>query len=240
VFNQLCDEFKKGYQVQQCLRRLKAVPFKLRVLACLRQLRLGGPISQHLVTYSVDYNMCCSFYEKSLNWMWLMKDDYIRLPITDEEINHVERLYHRIGFPGAIGSVDHVHLPWNSCRQTLWMQRINAGAGDSKGNPSVVFQCVVSHTTKCLSISDMFWGATSDAKIVKFDKAIKEVTTGVYSTRKFAMYAEDGKKVNEIGLHYTCDGGYPKFKHLIPPKKWTQVGTKKNLWSSAVESEHIF
>jgi hypothetical protein len=60
--------------------------------------------------------------------------------------------------------------------------------------------------------------------------------TGVYSTQKIAMYADDGKKVNEIGLYCICDGGYPKFKHLIPPYKWMQVGTKKNIWSSAVES----
>jgi hypothetical protein len=193
-------------------------------------------MSHHLITYAMDYNMFRSFYEKFLNSAWLMKDDYIHLPKTDEEINHVERLYHRIGFPGAIGSVDCVHLTWNSCRHTLQMQCINAGAGESKGKPSVVFQCVVSHTTKCLSISDMFWGATSDATIVKFDKSIKEVTTGVYSTRQFTMYVDDGKKVNDIGLYYICDGGYPKFKHLIPLYKWTQVGTKKNRWSSAVES----
>jgi hypothetical protein len=184
--------FKKRYQGHQCLCRLKAVLFKLRVLARLRELRLGGPISQHLITYSMDYNMFRSFYEKFLNWMWLMKDDYIHLPKMDKEINHVERLYHYIGFPGAIGSLDCVHLPLNSYRHTLRIQCINAGAGDSKGNPSVVFQCVVSHTTKCLSISDMFWGATSDAKIVM---------TGVYSTRQFAMYADDGNKVNEIGVY---------------------------------------
>jgi hypothetical protein len=84
----------------------------------------------------------------------------------------------------------------------------------------------------------MFWGETSDATIVKFDKAIKEVMNGVYFTRQFAMYADDGKKVNEIGVYYIVDGGYPKFKHLTPPYKWTQVGTKKNIWSSAAEYAH--
>jgi hypothetical protein len=130
-------------------------------------------MSHPIVTYSMDYNMFSSFYEKFLTWMWLMKDDYIHLPKTNEEINHVEWLYHHIGFPGAIGSVDCVHLPWNSCRHTLRTQCINAGAGDSKGKPYVVFKCVVSHTTKCVSISNMFWGATSNATIVKFNKAIK-------------------------------------------------------------------
>jgi hypothetical protein len=33
--------------------------------------------------------------------MWLMKDDFIKLPTTKEEINHVECLYRGIGFPGA-------------------------------------------------------------------------------------------------------------------------------------------
>jgi hypothetical protein len=163
-------------------------------------------MSLHLVTYSMDYNMFHSFYEKFLNWMWLMKDDYIHLPKTDEEINHVGRLHHRIGFPGAIGYVDCVHLSWNSCRHTLRMQCINAGAGESKGKPSVVFQYMVSHTTKYLSISYMFWGATSNTTIVKFNKAIKEVMTGVYSTQQFTMYAGDGNKVNEIGLYYICGG----------------------------------
>jgi hypothetical protein len=37
-------------------------------------------------------------------------------------------------------------------------------------------------------------------------------------------------------VYFIFDGGYPKFKHLIPPYKWTQVGTKKNIRSSAVES----
>jgi hypothetical protein len=100
------------------------------------------------------------------------------------------------------------------------MQCINAGAGDSKGKPYVFFQCVVSNTTKYLSISDMFWGATPDAAIVKFDKSIKELMKGMYSTQKFAMYADDGKTVNEIGVSFICDGGYTQYKHLIPPYKW--------------------
>jgi hypothetical protein len=37
-------------------------------------------------------------------------------------------------------------------------------------------------------------------------------------------------------MYYISDGGYPKMKYLIPPFKWTQVGTKKNIWSENVES----
>jgi hypothetical protein len=72
VFTQLCNEFEKRYQVQHCLCRLKAVPFKLNVLTCLQQLCLGGPMTQHLVTYSMDYNMFRSFY------------DFFELDVVDE------------------------------------------------------------------------------------------------------------------------------------------------------------
>jgi hypothetical protein len=36
--------------------------------------------------------------------------------------------------------------------------------------------------------------------IIKFDKAILELTNGVYSTQKLTMYADDLNKVNEIGV----------------------------------------
>jgi hypothetical protein len=37
-------------------------------------------------------------------------------------------------------------------------------------------------------------------------------------------------------MYYIYDGGYPNMKYLIPPFKWTQAGTKKNIWSEKVES----
>jgi hypothetical protein len=103
-----------------------------------------------------------------------MKYKYIKLPCTKDEINHVERLYHDVSHPGCIGSIDCVHVGY-------------AGAGDDKGKPSVVFEVTSSHTTKSMHVSRMFWGATTDITIVKFDEAVWEFMTGIYSTSQIKM-----------------------------------------------------
>jgi hypothetical protein len=94
----------------------------------------------------------------------------------------------------------------------------------------------VSHTTKILSISHMHWGATNDSTIYKFDPSVHELMTGVYSTRQFTLWKDHTSKYTHIGMYYIYDGGYPHIKYLIPPFKWTQVGTKKNIWPENVES----
>jgi hypothetical protein len=151
--------------------------------------------------------------------------------------NHVERLFRTCGHPGAVGSIDCVHIGWHKCRHTLKMQCTNTGAGDSKRKPYLVFQVLVSYTTKILSISHMHWGATNGSTIYKFDPAVYELMTGVYSTRQFTLWKYHTYKFTHIGMYYISDGGYPKMKYLIPPFKWTQVGTKKNIWSENVESK---
>jgi hypothetical protein len=60
--------------------------------------------------------------------------------------------------------------------------------------------------------------------------------TGVYSIRQFTLWKDHTSKYTHIGMYCISDGGYPKMMYLIPPFKWTQVGTKKNIWSENVES----
>jgi hypothetical protein len=103
-----------------------------------------------------------------------MRHDFIKFPKTVDEINHVERLFCACGHPGALVSIDCVHIGWHKFRHKLKIQCTNTGAGDSKGKPSLVFQVVVSHTTKILSISHM-----NDSTIYKFDPAVHELMTGV-------------------------------------------------------------
>jgi hypothetical protein len=140
VFSNVCNEIERRFNPCLWMRKLKDVPFKLRIMACLRQLRLGGPLAQHYGNYSMDYNLFRNiFLDRFLKWMYATKDEYIKLPRTEDEINHVERLYLNIGHPGCIGSIDCVHVGWNACKHTLKVQCTNAGAGDAKGKPSVVF-----------------------------------------------------------------------------------------------------
>jgi hypothetical protein len=74
-----------------------------------------------------------------------MKDDYIKLPRTEDNINHVARHYLAVGHPGCIGSIGCVHIGWNASKHTLKVQCTNNGSGDAKGNPSVVFEVTSTH-----------------------------------------------------------------------------------------------
>jgi hypothetical protein len=210
------------------LRKLSEIPFELQVMACFRHLHLGGPLNQQQAPYFLEYSSLQRFFlGKFLGWMEEMKDEYIHLPQTDEEINHGERLFCACVHPGTIGSIGCVHVGWHKCRYTIKVQCTNNGDGDSKGKPSLVFQVVVSHTTLMQSLSRMHWGATTDSTIYKFDAAVHELATGINATQKFTMWKDHGNKIMAIGLYYIVDGGYSKLKYITPPLNGLKLERKR-------------
>jgi myosin-crossreactive antigen len=68
-----------------------------------------------------------------------------------------------------------------------------------------------------MHVSRMFWGATADSAIVKFDEAVWELMTGIYSTRQFKMYKDHDTTIIELGLYFICDGGYQNIEMYHPP-----------------------
>jgi hypothetical protein len=51
VFVTLVKKFGQRFNPRALLRKQKDIPFKLCSMACLRHLRIGGPLGQHLSTY---------------------------------------------------------------------------------------------------------------------------------------------------------------------------------------------
>jgi hypothetical protein len=85
------------------------LPFKLRAMACFRQLRLGGPVHQHYEGYGLQTTRFRYYF---LDWRWVIKGDCIKMQTTKAEIVHVENSFHRVGCPGCLDSIDCVHIPW--------------------------------------------------------------------------------------------------------------------------------
>jgi hypothetical protein len=78
VFSNVCNEIERRFNPCSWMRKLNDVPFKLGIMACLRQLRLGGPLGQHYSNYSMDYNSFRNiFLDRFIKWMYAMKDKYI-------------------------------------------------------------------------------------------------------------------------------------------------------------------
>ena len=77
------------------------------------------------------------FFQKFVKYLFDKREDYIYLPHDDLELRAVMQRYEEMGLPGAMGSVDVVHVKWSNCP-----------AGDfnrAKGKqsyPSLAFECI--------------------------------------------------------------------------------------------------
>jgi hypothetical protein len=85
-----------------------------------------------------------------------------------------------------------------ACTWTLQTQYTNK----QKGDPTVVFEVIASHTTTFLHLLDIFF------------------MDGQYSVLPFDVKDKHGKSIAIYGFYYICDGGDPMFKYLVCPFKW--------------------
>jgi hypothetical protein len=73
------------------------------------------------------------------NFPRVLFKDVIRLPREGVELEKVMNVYRKMGFPGAVGSVDATHIRWHMCP----VEFVHAATGKEK-YPSVAFQvCII-------------------------------------------------------------------------------------------------
>jgi hypothetical protein len=58
--------------------------------------------------------------------------------------------------------------------------------------PTIVYEVIVSHTTRILSVSGPYYGNINDKTISKYDDAVKEVKEGQFSKTEFNVTKQDG------------------------------------------------
>jgi hypothetical protein len=143
-----------------------------------------------------------------------IKDDYIYLPRTDNELDFVTQQYERYGFPGCSGSIDVVKLGWDKCPSSL----LNLYKG-KEGYPSVGYQVVCSARRFIQSVGSGSPGTHNDKTTIKYDHTIKRLRTGSGRLRCKVWYTRkaDGSSVKFRGLYFICDGGYLRWPCLICP-----------------------
>lgn len=69
------------------------------------------------------------------NFSMCLKDRVVRPPKEGIELSKVMQVYTKMGFPGAIGSVDATHIRWHMCP----VDKVHLATGKEK-YPSVAFQ----------------------------------------------------------------------------------------------------
>jgi hypothetical protein len=196
----------------------KSHRIELKVLAVLRRLGRGGPFDDcwdgsgmHEETARIFFHDFCEKFTATLFHV------YVKPPTTPDEVKKVTTMYKLLGFPGAIGSIDCVHVQWDKCPVSL--RSICKG---KEGYPSLVYQACVDHTKKILAVTSSHYGSRNDKTIVKYDEHVMKVKDGeLYSSEKFHLYNSEGELEEHEGLYFICDGGYHKWRCLQCPMKHT-------------------
>ena len=171
------------------------------------------------------------FFKKFVSYLFDRRHEYIYLPRNAEELKTVMRSYEEMGLPGAMGSVDVVHVKWSNCP-----------AGDfnrAKGKesyPSLAFECISDFNRRICHVHGPQFGVRNDKHIVKMDVGVSNIET-VYSNVRWKFFDESGNIQNEKGAYLICDNGYLQWPTLICPFMRSEGNTPlESCFSENVES----
>ncbi|KAL7425583.1 hypothetical protein ACHAXH_000201 [Discostella pseudostelligera] len=157
---------------------------------------------------------------------------YIYLPREEEEVRRVMADYEEVGLPGAVGSMDVVHVKWSNCP-----------AGDfnrAKGKesyPSLAFQCISDYNRRICHVFGPQFGSRNDKHIVKMDDGVAAIREEWYKTITWTYFDANGDLKEEAGVYLICDNGYLQWPITICPFMRSQTNSpRESAFSANMES----
>ena len=94
----------------------RCVPLELKVLAALRMLAVGASFDNISELACISEQTVQSFFHK---WCEAFAANeftkWCHPPTTSAEVAETTGIFARCGFPGCVGSIDVVHVPWDRC-----------------------------------------------------------------------------------------------------------------------------
>ncbi len=129
--------------------------------------------------------------------------EYAYFPRTPEELAETMKCYEQAGLPGAMGSVNVVHVKCPDCP-----------AGDfnrlkgKESYPSLEFECITDIDRCKLGVFGLQFGSQNNKHIVKIDPNVQSLSKGWLSEVKWQYYDEDGTIKKSTGVYLLCNNGY--------------------------------
>jgi len=206
------------------------IPVEIKAMIGLRILGRGNCADDISEWSGVGASTVHSIWHKFIRGVSkFMFPVYVTPPVGDH-LQRVMDTYARLGFPGAVGSVDCTHVPWNKCPIELK----NLCKGKEKF-PSLSFEVVVDHTRRIHSCTEGFIGTASDAVIVVNDPYCRAIASGLYEEVAFSLYGEDGNWTTFKGAYLICDNGYSD-KWIFQKPLNNGIDMRSVYWSETLES----
>ena len=173
---------------------------------------LGQGVTQKVVESNsyLSENTHRVFFISWCQQMHSAKLEFISFPESLQDIARVLAGYARFGHPGAIGSMDGVHLAWNACPSDL-----TALCTGVHGYPSLLFQVVCDSQKYIQFVGGADYGSWNDKTAVKYSACLKRLQTGLLLTYKWYTMLPDGSVKEFMGVYFVVDGGYLQLPLLI-------------------------
>ena len=216
-------------------RTLEKLQIKTELLVLGTLAMLGGTMNSFCQLPMVT-NICATdhnqFFLKLIRCMYNICHEYISLLKTEEELSAIMRCYEEVGLPGAMGSLDVVHVKWSSCPSGDY----NCCKG-KEGFPTLGFECISNYDRKILGVFGPQFGTQSDKHIVKLDENVAAVRDNWYLTVKWNYFDEYGYLETKEGLYLICDNGYIQWPTTICPYMCSATnGRLEECFSANLES----
>jgi hypothetical protein len=161
----------------------EAIPTELKVLAVLRILARGTCLDGIAELSGMSKATVNAFFHLwTKTFREKMSAEHVRFPETQEEFDHIMKPYAMVGFPGAVGCTDVVHIWWDKCPTSL----VNLYTG-KEGYPTIAYEMTCSHDGKILYCTPGFYGSQNDKSIIRFDGLISKLRAGKYSHVQFKL-----------------------------------------------------
>ena len=172
------------------------------------------------------------FFLKFVHFLWAVRDEYIFLPKDREQLRVVMKRYEEMGLPGAMGSVDVVHVKWSKCPAGDYNR-----AKGKESYPSLAFECISDFDRRICSVFGPSFGSRNDKHIVKNDPGVRAVSDDWYSSELWHYFDADGNIGTEKGAYLICDNGYLQWPTLICPFMRSETnGPFETCYSGNLES----
>lgn len=149
---------------------------------------------------------------------WLVKHEYpkhVYPPSTEHDIQRTEAKFAKMGYPGAITTIDATHVEWLQCpAMHAWR------CTGKDGYPTRSYNCAIGPNKEFHHVHRSHPGAQNDKTIARFDPFMQGFYTGrLYGQRVFRLRTVGGGVATWSGLYAIVDGGYHAWSRLQFPNK---------------------
>lgn len=187
------------------------IPTELKLLGVLRILGRATCFDGIFELSGISISTMQSFFHEFTKWFRAeVYPKHVYTPNTYEELVEIEGSYSYLGLPGAIGSMDVVHIAWCMCPAYL----SNLATG-KEGYPSIAYNVICDHNGRAIAVLPGAYGSINDKTIVRFDDFVDDVRCLDFFT-KFEYNVRTGARLDDhemlAGAWIIVDGGYHKWE----------------------------